>query len=265
MIYHCIRPNKALTPLPDNPAHISEQQNNEAAWSQLLVTRILPLVLPPEDLQNPCLHVLVSEVFSEIIVLNAICGKASEAWVIWEGVTKLIYSATRSSPSQQRPAEDSSPEINTLEPFGLLSSAETRQRQDLQNAQRRWIDAIAHNFWSILHFLSMAWLLLRFLAKALMHESSIPARSIQGGRGQMSDKLSVTALEADYRPDPQQSLLDQGGDRRPVVSMRLWSCISTLTSLEQRMPGAFGLLSLSQWFSIHGPGKLCRTNGVLDR
>src|ERR1700761_5277781 len=91
-VYHHLYPNKALTPLPNTDATALEQESNEIAWSQLLVLRILPLVLPPEDLTNPCLHVLVSEVLSEMIVHKALCEKASQPWIIWEGVTKLINS-----------------------------------------------------------------------------------------------------------------------------------------------------------------------------
>ena len=264
MIYHSISPKTALNPLPDSPANISEQQNNEIAWSQLLVSRILPLVLPPEDLQNPCFHVLVSEIFSEMIVRNAICGKGSEAWVIWEGVTKLIYSTMRPRESQQRLASDTEPSINKLEQFGLLSSTKARSDDDPQTAQQQWTTVIAQVLWSILHFVSLVWLLLRSLARALMHESSIPARSSPDRDTITSNKLFVTAAEADSLPSPEQPL-DQGGDKRPVVSMRVWSCISKLTSLEHRMPWMFGFLSLLRWLSLYGPGKVCQTNGVLDR
>lgn len=264
MIYHSIRPSRALTPLPDNPDKMSAQQSNELAWSQLLVTRILPLVLPPEDLQNPCLHVLVSEIFSEMIVHNAICGKGSEAWVLWEGVTKLTNSLIRAVPTQQHHVDDTSSPVNKLEQFGLLSSTQVKQHEDLQKDQHSRFHAISQAFWSTLHILSLVWLLLRFLAKALMQESSIPARSSRGRKVKRSDKLSVTAVGADDRPSPPHSLRDRG-DQRPVVSMRVWSCISKLTALEHRMSWGFGLLSLFQWLLIYGPGKLCGTNGALDR
>ena len=265
MVYHSIRPHRALTPLPDTPANLSEQRDNEIAWSQLLVTGILPFVLPPEDLENPCLHVLVSEVVSEMIVHNAICGKGSEAWVILEGVTKLIHSLLPSSPIGKSPADDTLANTNRLEQFGLLSSAEGPQRNDLQDAQRGQQNMITHMFWTTLNLLSIAWLLLRTLAISLMHESSIPARSFRGGMKQTSDKVSVTAVDAQAQPSPHEALFDQHADPRPVVSMRAWSCISKLTLLEYRMPWTFGFLSLLHWLSLQGPGKLCRTNGALDR
>lgn len=264
MIYHSILPNKALTPLPDNSENISEQQNNELAWSQLLVTRILPLVLPPEDLQNPCLHVLVSEIFSEMIVHNAICGKGSEPWVIWEAITKLIYSTLRSRPMRQGAVDDPSSEINRLEQFGLLSSAGAKRSEDRHDAQQRRIGVFINIFWRVLYFLSLAWWLIGSLSTALLHESSIPARSPRKDKMKTSNRLSVTAVEADYRPGP-GTMPDQRDDPRPVVSMRIWSCISMLTSLEHRMPWMFGFLSLLQWLSLKGPGKLCGANGALDR
>lgn len=264
IIYHSIRPSKALAPLPDSPANISEQESNEIAWSQLLVSRILPLVLPPEDLQNPCLNVLVSEIFSEIIVHSAICGRGSEAWVIWEGVTKLIRSLRPAESTDSPLADDTVPLINGPDQPGLLSSAETRQRGDLRNAQPGRMNFIAQSFWAVLHLVSLSWSLLRTLAKALMHESSIPARSSRGERLQTSDKVSVTAHDTDSRPNPQH-FPDRLDAKRPVVSMEVWSCISRLTSLEHRMPWTFGFLSLLQWLSLHGRGKVCQANGALDR
>ena len=263
MIYHSLQPNKALKPLPNNQSTILEQQDNEIAWSQLLVSRILPLVLPPEDLQNPCLHVLVSELFSELIVHNALCGKASEPWVLLEGVTKLIPILR---PDFNRPlsADASSPSISRLEQFGLLSSAKATQSRDLQRPPRRRLDAIAQVFWSILQLSITIWLLLRSFAFALMQASSIPARHNRVGRSETEHKVRISAVAPDSRPSPQHTILT-GCEKRPVVSMKVWTCVSRLTAIEQRMPWLSGFLSLLQWLSLYGPGGLCRTNSILDR
>ena len=264
MIYHTLRPNKALTPLPDNPSTTLEQRDNEIAWAQLLVSQVLPLVLPPEDLQNPCLHVLVSEVFSEMIVFNALCGKASEAWLIWEGVTKLIRALQPNLHSSSAPADDTPSSINKLEQFGLLSSAKSNEKLDQYRPRGGRLDFIDQVFWATLQVMVTAWLLLRSFTIALMHASSIPARRGQVRGTAAPDKVRVSAVAPVSRPSPQHTILTSS-EKRPVVSMKVWTCISRLTAIEYRMPWLLGFLSLLQWLSLRGPGELCVTNSALDR
>ncbi|KAF2773103.1 hypothetical protein EJ03DRAFT_387375 [Teratosphaeria nubilosa] len=120
-IYHSLRPHKALSPFPIDDATTLAERENESDWSQLLVSRIIPLVLPPEDLMNPCLNVLVSEIFSEMIVRNAVLEKSSQSWLLWEGVTKVIYTLR---PGVQPRMETAASSINRLDQYGLLASAD---------------------------------------------------------------------------------------------------------------------------------------------
>lgn len=263
MIYHTLRPNKALTPLPDNPSTTLEQRDNEIAWAQLLVSQVLPLVLPPEDLQNPCLHVLVSEIFSEMIVFNALCGKASEAWLSWEGVTKLVR-ALRPDLHPSTPADDNPSSINKLEQFGLLSSTTFDEKQHLPQPRGGRVDLIAQVFWTTLQVVVTAWLLLRSFTIALMHASSIPARQGREVKAATPIKVPLRAVAPASRPSPQHTTITSS-EKRPVVSMAIWTCVSRLTTIELRMPWLSGFISLLQWLSLYGPGGLCRTNSTLDR
>lgn len=263
LVYHTLHPIQALTPLPCNPSTILEQEDNEIAWAQLLVSQVLPLVLPPEDLQNPCLHVLVSEVFSEMIVHNAICGRASESWLIWEGVTKVIR-ALRPDYVPQTPADEGQSSINKLEQFGLLSSATIADQTELRRARGGRLDLIAQVFWTTVQIIMTLWLFLRAFVIALMHASSIPARPGRSRKAALSDKVRVSAVVPDSLPNPQHTILTSI-EKRPVVRMQVWTCISRLTAIERRMPWLSGLLSLVQWLSLYGPGGLCKTNSTLDR
>lgn len=260
LIFHSLRPSQATSPVPSTPSDLELQKENEIAWCQLLVSRILPLVLPPEDLQNPCLYVLVSEIFSQAILFNALCERASEAWVIWEGVTKLIHILLRPIPTQQIPADESNDasSISKLEEFGLLSSAETKSHvNQLNTVPRGRLETISHIFWTVLYIVSTAWLLLRSLVRGLMHASSLPARPAQHIKSKTSNKLSLTAVEPNDDPT--------SGSPPPVVGMRIWSCIARLISLDHRMPWLFGLISLVQWMALKGPGQICQPNGAVDR
>jgi hypothetical protein len=52
---------------------------------------------------------------------------------------------------------------------------------------------------------------------------------------------------------------------QPMVSMKLWSCISQLVELDMRMPWLSGFASLLRWMAVSGPGKVGSTDGALDR
>ena len=243
-----------------------EQEENEIAWSQLLVSRVLLLVLPPEDLQNPCLHVLVSEIFSEMIVHRVLCQRVSEPWLLWEGVTKAIY-ALRPDLAQREPSTEVPSPVGRLEQFGLLSSKEAATSQDRRLSKAGSFDSIAGAFWAALQFSTTAWIVLRSFVLALMHASTLPARSSHAHGEKTSDKPPVTAVDPpDGGPDPQPKVTrNELAFKRPVVRMRVWTCISRLTGMDERMPWFSGLLSLLQWLSLRGPGQVCRTDGALDR
>lgn len=198
-----------------------------------------------------------------MIVHNAICGKASEAWLIWEGVTRLIRTL-RPDCNPQKSADDNPSTINKLEQFGLLSSPKITDKQELRRARGGRLDLIAQVFWTTLQVMMTLWLLLRSLAIALMHASSIPARPCRVGKAATLDKVRVSAVVPDSRPNPQHTILTSS-EKRPVVKMHVWTCISRFTAIERRMPWLSGILCLIQWLSLYGPVGLCRTNSTLDR
>ncbi|OQO03101.1 hypothetical protein B0A48_11356 [Cryoendolithus antarcticus] len=173
-IFHTLRPHNALTPDPLTAELLVEQAENENAWCQMLIDRVLPLVLPPEDIDNPTLHALVAEVLSELILCKSVCGKASESWLLWEGVTKLIYALRpRLKPHQQAEA----PQIDRLEQFGLLD--ETRDRPDSKGglSREKISDTLSRGFWAFLQVVSFASLISRAAVVALVHAARLPARA----------------------------------------------------------------------------------------
>ncbi|GAB7351207.1 hypothetical protein MBLNU459_g1646t1 [Dothideomycetes sp. NU459] len=78
-LYHAIQPHPALSPVPPESmtSTFPEQTENESIWRQLLVQGALSMLLPPEDLENPPLRVLVSEILSELILGKGVCGLLS--------------------------------------------------------------------------------------------------------------------------------------------------------------------------------------------
>lgn len=257
--YHALNPHVALEPLPLDDDTARAQQENEIAWCLLLVNRVLPLLLPPEDLQNPCLDVLVSEVFSELIFRNGICVKACEPWLIWDGVAKLLRSLR--SGHGTLPQNPSVPS-NRLEEYGLLASSRASEDQPLHGRPRRRFDALSHTFWFTIQRVITGWILLRASFTVLMQAGALPARSSR------SSSKSKTSEGSTSTSNTSSGLLETPSTteaKRPIVEMHVWGCVSEVLSLDRRMPWLSGMLSLVQWLSLQGPGQLCQTNSRLDR
>lgn len=266
MVYHTIRPHNALMPVPLSPDQTTEQNVNESAWCRMVVNQVLSLVLPPEDLENPCLHLLVSEVLSEMIFHNGICGKASEGWLIWEGITKVIYSAR---PDLARLQQVDLPQIDRLEQFGLLTHDRSQSNLPGQKSKRFGFEALVRGFWAALQTVSLIWNLLRSFAVALMQAPSLPARPTQSQAGKVDSMPAAVRLPSEN--DAPKIHFDHSGQshdaagKTPILGMSIWNCVSTLTHLHQRMPWLTGLTSLMQWLLLYGPGQVCYTDSRIDR
>ncbi|KAI5369655.1 putative Phox-associated domain-containing protein [Septoria linicola] len=240
--YHALRPHAAVTPCPVNPEAISAQQESEVAWCLLLVNRVLSLLLPPEDLQNPCLEVLVSEVLAELIFHNGILGKACEPWLLWDSIAKLLRA--------QRPVAVAVTQISTssydaAHKRGMLDvKAAANTGHDLSFSQWRPM-AVTHAFWTIVQAIVTVSLLLRSFAIALMHAAKIPQRPQRTTH--ISGRFAAAKRYAGQEPS-KAPVLDYSDTARPL-----------------RMPWLSGMFSLLLWMVLHGPGQVCRANSRLDR
>lgn len=230
------------------------QNENESDWAQLLVHDLMPLLLPPEDLSNPCLDVLVSDIFSEMILHNAVLGKLSEPWVFWEGLTKAIYALR---PGMKMPSSAETSPTSRLERFGLLSSEGVHN----PNSDRHGVFEVGMSaLWTAMQFLMLAWSLLRAFIGAFSEASTLPSRHRRVVANPAYEKVALNADGSGPGPETPAPML-----QRPIVSMKIWSCVERSASLTNRMPWLTGFLSLLQWLALHGPGQVCRTDSSLDR
>lgn len=261
--FHTLCPHPALTPVPVDAETLLAQQDNEIAWSLLLVDRVLPMILPPEDIQNPCLDVLVSEVFAGPVVHGSILGRASQPWLLWEGVTKLLQPLR---PEVRKSLASNSTPGSQLEQFGLLTPKRASSVDDRHLQARGRVDSVVAAFWSAIQLAIFGWALLRAFATALMHAHTIPARSKQVAHtSDLQGRPSIAQISADVDLSTDEPSPREHSDARPIIHMRIWACVSCLLSIEQRMPWLSGSLSLLQWLCLFGPGQVCRTNSRLDR
>ncbi|KAI9656492.1 MAG: hypothetical protein M1821_004699 [Bathelium mastoideum] len=292
-LYHQLHPHPALSPppIPSEPSTIAEQRENEEQWRQLLAQGVLAIVLPTDDLENSCLRSLVAEVLSEMILGNGVGGKLCEGWFIWEAITKIIelikFRATSVSnvEIELKPADAA----GRLDRFGLLSSHEESKpdKPSGYDAETRrqlpsmWSSLWLY-FWTGVYYAVIGFNMLRILVKALIASSSLPARSSNTASSatpspsvapqqmpSMNDDSHAGFPETPTSSKTTGSTLMNPGKRvvkkRPVVSMRIWSCIGRLLELDVRMPWLAGLLSLVHDGIVSGLGRVGDTDGALDR
>jgi hypothetical protein len=255
-----------MVPVPRSPSEETEQQINESVWCQMIVGRVLPLVLPPEDLENPCLLVLVSEVLSEMILHNGLLNKASESWLIWEGISKIVQALR---PDLAKDDQAAAPRVDRLERYGLLSRVRSRANSVNQRQDRSVADVVVGGFWAAVQAVSVLLTLSRLLVSAWMQASTLPRRSShkrysKAGNDSDVDRSDILADDRETHPD---HAINQSHTQStpPILGMSIWSCVSKLTRLYERMPWLAGLLSLVQYSLLHAPGQVCRTNSRLDR
>lgn len=246
----------ALDPAPSSAAAVSEQQNSEVAWCLLLVNRLLPLLLPPEDLQNPCLEALVSEIFSEFIFHNGICGKVCEPWLLWDGITKLLR-ALRPHGAYQEWTTDYP--TDRLDDYQRSSDTPASARPRRYEWLRQRFDVVICAFWAVIQLIVMLWLSMRSASLAIMHASLIQARALRPLQS-LDGSIGKSAASP-----PRLDGIHAGIETRPIIDMHAWGCMSELLMLRKRAPWLLGMLSLLRHLALYGPGQICCTNSRLDR
>jgi len=275
VVYHTLHPHPALSPVPSEsvPSSVVEQRENESAWRQLLVQGVLAVLLPTEDLENGCLRALVAEIFAEMILGNGISDKACEGWLLWEGITR-IAEVLQDRPKEKECQEEeesndmqSGQSLSRLERYGLLVPP-SEGTEGTEAAQPRLPNAKRHEgrfsslFWAVVQYGFLACGAIRALIVTLARSSSLPPRSVTGASG-------LSPADAD-----RQSIVPEAGSsaskrsptsKRPIVSMRVWSCASQVVELDVRMPWVAGLVSMLRWGAVAGPGRVGDTDGALDR
>ncbi|KAK0669485.1 PXA domain-containing protein [Cercophora samala] len=233
-IYHSLCPLPALSPVPrpEDPESVAQQAQNEVAYRQLLVHAVLAILLPTEDLENGCLTALVGQIFSELIIGNSVANKLSEPWMILE----MIIIATRTL-DKRKAIEDENPSGRP----GKGSSA-----------GRSGFSSVQGLFWMVVHWCFLATSFIRLAFTVLMTTRSLPPRSSHS----TAQRKNVAQHEA---------LLDSGPVKVPVLAFRCWSAISNLIEMDVRMPWLCGTLSMVQWVTMTGPGRIAAVDGKLDR
>jgi splicing suppressor protein 51 len=235
-VYHSFCPLPFLSPVPraSTPETIAEQRENERIYRQLLAEGALAVLLPTEDLQNPCLTSLVSQILSELVIGNIIANKASQPWLLFEGLSILAKMI------QEEPR---------VKVAGRAGSKPTMRNHSCRNA-----GGLAQSvFLSTLRWIFLIFAAIRFFVTSLVMSSSLPSRQGRGSKGRPQLTSHSTKLD------------DTDVDKVPVVSFRIWTCASNLIEMEKRMPWLVASLSMLQLGLLSGPGRIANPDGIIDR
>lgn len=241
-VYHALNPLPHLSPAPrpDDPLTISDQRENETLYRQLLVQGVLAILLPTEDLENPCLTALVGQIFSELIIGNVIANKASQPWLLYEAIcisARVIQ-------------EKKIKAVQTIDP--VASSLDV----NIPVKGRRGWSAQAI-FLFIIQLGIMLVGTIRFIALTLVMTASLPPRSSTDDKGVVTDHEKAESLTSVPKVVPIT--------KAPIMAFRIWSCIGNWIELKSRMPWLDGFLSLLQLGVIRGPGRIAGLDGPVDR
>ncbi|KAG6036884.1 hypothetical protein E4U41_005452 [Claviceps citrina] len=235
--YHALWPLPLLSPapIPGDPITTAKQLNNEAAYRQLLVQAVLAVLLPTEDLENPCLTALVGQILSELIIGNVIANKASQPWLLYETIC-IVGRVV----AEKREKGQTQPRGNASRPL---------------KKQMKWI--VHGLFITIIQCVMIFISTIRFAFNLVIMSSSLPARAA-GATGRTMKPASA----------PTDETSRDGGsttEKTPVLSFNAWRLVSNAIELPARMPWLHGSLSLIRLGAIHGPGRIAKLDGVLDR
>ena len=237
-------------PNPDIPSTVDTQSRNEAAYRQLLVQGILAVLLPAEDLGNPCLRTLLADVMGEMILGNGIGGKACQGWMIWEGITKIVMNVKARVIPKTDGEETEVDRRSRLERFGLLSEKDEESKQKMD---RRGSPVVSKVFWRFLQYGYFIFTTIRFIILGFVTASSYPSRSPPSSNTGNHDVIS--AKEGAKAQD----------SKRPILTFKVFSLISLILDLSHRMPWVCGSVSLIQYHLVNSLFDVGATDGLLDK
>ena len=217
------------------------------------------MLLPTEDLQNACLRTLVADVMADLIIGNGIGGKASEGWLLCDGIVKSIEKGKRVADKQAIRARVEPDKRSRLEKFGLLASNTKNQQQTSQMETSKSATA-SHAFWRIMQYCYVTFTTIRMILLGLLAAWSAPSRERSAAVQSMTkagyDTSSPIARSEEAPPV---------AGKRPILAFAMFRVVSQLLELPHRMPWTLGLIGLVQYHLVSGLLMgFGATNGILD-
>lgn len=255
-LYHDLVPHPALSPLPTDlePSVVQHQAENERDYRQLLVQGVLAILLPTDDLQNGALRVLVGDIIADLIIGQAVAGKVCEGWFLHDAISKVTAIVSDKVHPKVSGSEIRDDAENRLEKFGLLSHNSKFQHG---HSSTRDQSQIVDWFWRLMQYGYLVYLFLIYVVKEVQFVHRKPKRQHYVGASPSASMLA----EKSHMP----STSHKDPSPRPVLAYGLYSLLSTLLQMAERMPWMTGILAFWQETLLHRFGRVGQPNSILDR
>lgn len=239
-IYHVLNPHPALDP----DATDDERVQAERDYRQLLVQGALAVLLPTEDLQNSSLRILVTDIVADLILGRVVEDRLRHGWFLHDSISKVTaIIGQRTHPNITGEAMQADAR-GRLEKFGLLSSQDEPTPSHSQ-AQRQSTFIVW--FWRVLQWCFLIFIAIRYTILGLTHAWRLPPR---------------THLVPKLTPKTRSNT---GVSVRMVLHYQIFSVVSTLLSLQQRMPWLVGVSTFWQHMLTWGRSSSGNVQSTLDR
>lgn len=255
-LYHELVPHPALSPLPSdlNPPTVRHQAENERDYRQLLVHGSLAILLPTDDLQNGPLRILVGDIIADLIIGQALAGKVCEGWFLHDAISKvtaILSDKVQPKASGSQIRDDAK---NRLEKFGLLTHDSKFQHHHSSSHDQ---SQLISWFWTLVQYAFLVYLFLRYVFTELQLVRRKPMRQYHVRASSSSSLLAEKShMQSPFQEDPSP---------RPVLAYGLYSLISTLLQMADRMPWVTGILTFWQQILLYGVGRVGSSDSIFDR
>jgi len=192
-----------------------------------------------------------------MILGGGIGGKASEPWLLWEGITKIaevVQTKLPKSKAQVRLDRSNSDIMNSI-PLDITGQ-DTKSWRIGRSTQK--------TFWLTLQYVFLAFTAIRFLIITLATSSSLPSRIL---RTRKITGLKTSKEDTQPPKDTNVKMISDDGLLllQPILKMNIWSCVSSLLDVEARMPWLSATISMLQWGALTGPGGVGNIDGMIDK
>lgn len=231
---------------------------NEAVYRQLLIQGVVAVLLPTEDLENDCLTTLVGQIFSQMILGGGIGEKASQPWLLWDGITKLTELIQDKLPKSQAHVRLDRSNSSSMTSVKLTITGRSAKSWKIGRS-------IQKTFWLVLQYAFLVLIAARFLIAGLLASSALPPRMASAEKITSSTE-SRNSVETRNPTHPQTMPMDRSSFfKQPILQMKIWTCAASLIDIHARMPWLSATLSMLQWGAIAGPGEVGSTDGIIDK
>ncbi|KAI9672837.1 MAG: hypothetical protein M1831_000273 [Alyxoria varia] len=271
-IYHTLRPHPALSPYPESHSSdaSSRQGQNDADYRRLLSQGLLAVLLPTDDLQNPCLFALVFEILADLILGNILAGRICEASFLYSAIAKGAETLHQRMRLRKWIQDVPNEPPRRLDRYGLLTAED--KRSGLRSSEQD-PNSISNLSRHLMQWMLTGVMVVKTLFSLIASSTSLPRR--------LSVGLEQQDHDSELRSQPQRylkqsqlphQLPDRRGfeirnhlPRKPVVSLHVFPTITNLLRLDEKMPWLSGAGSLMRKMTLETPATVGAADCFIDR